>query len=192
MMLIPPEWMPDADIDRIVIHWTVGRGKPNGNERAHYHFLIDDEGRVVRGEYGVQANSRNAPIGRKGWPYAAHVFRLNSGSIGVSMCGMLNATLTDFGPHPLNQRQWDACVALCAQLAERYRVPVTERGILGHCEVERVYGVDQLGKWDPWAAFPAVRQVADLSTRNWGQWARSVPIIGGRFRDQVSQALNKV
>jgi len=185
-MIIPDGWMPKAAMSRIVTHWTVGTGEPSKFEADHYHFLISATGVVSRGRWPLTANE----VGSSGFAtgeYAAHVGNANSGAIGVSMCGMIGAE----GPHrlgnfPLNQAQWDSLVSVCAQLCSRYSIQPVERFLLGHCEVKRVLGKDQKGKWDPWLGFAGIKQVSDVPARNWADVEKGWKIIGDRFRAEVA------
>lgn len=188
-MIIDPAWLPNATLKRIIVHWTAGAHTPNSNDLGHYHFLIPNDGRIVRGQHPVTHNSEGAPIGSAGHPYAAHTYKLNSGSIGIAMCGMEGADVGKLGKYPLNQAQWDAAVELCAILCRRYGIGTGIRDILGHCEVKKVYGIDQLSKWDPWYPFPGIQETADLPARNWAEVIAAWPVIGGRFREHVTQEL---
>ena|SRR2546425_1659655 len=136
--MIPESWLPEcAAVRRVVMHWTAGGPSPSFFERLHYHFLIDREGVVHRGRF---------PVGR--WP--PHTRRLNTGSIGIALCGMAQATPAPLrvGPSPITAAQLEALPVIAAQVLGRYGLPVTEQTLLSHCEVPRVYGRPQRGKWD--------------------------------------------
>jgi hypothetical protein len=135
--MIPPEWMPKGDVRRIVIHWTAGVRYPTPFDRLHYHFLIDAKGKVHRGL---------RPPGK----YLPHTRGLNTGSIGVALCGMAGARSAPFHPgnHPLSAVQFAAAAQLGHALMERYGLPYTERSMLVHADVGRVFRVAQRGKWD--------------------------------------------
>jgi hypothetical protein len=86
------------------------------------------------------------PIGR--WP--PHTRMLNTGSVGIALCGMANAVESPFreGPAPITEAQVEALAEAAAHVARAYRLEVGERTVLTHCEVTRVYGILQRGKWD--------------------------------------------
>jgi hypothetical protein len=130
----------------VIIHWTAGAHKASSLDRAHYHILIEDDGNLVRGTHSIRDNA----LIRNG-VYAAHTKDLNTGSIGVSVCCMGGAKESPFraGNCPMTQKQWDVMAQVVAELCDFYRIDVTERGVLGHGEVERVYRIPQDGKWDP-------------------------------------------
>lgn len=130
---------------RIVIHWTAGTNKVSDLDRQHYHFIVDGQGNVQEGIHSI-ADNENTSDGN----YAAHTRGANSGAIGVSMCGMRGAIERPFeaGPSPLTKQSWDAMVKLVAGLAKKYKIPVTDKTILTHAEVEKNLGIKQAGKWD--------------------------------------------
>ncbi|MDW3222805.1 MAG: peptidoglycan-binding protein [Paracoccaceae bacterium] len=147
---IPTSWMPAAPMTRIILHWTGGTHSPSSSEKKHYHILIDGEGEPHRGKLPISAN---VPPLRSG-AYAAHTFRANSHSIGVSLCAMGgNARENPFrsGPFPITRAQWEMLAQVAAELCLRYGIPVTRKTVLGHGEVQNNLGIEQNGKWDPLA-----------------------------------------
>lgn len=136
---------------RIIVHWTAGSNKASEHDKKHYHFLIDGAGNVVPGLFKPEDNLSTAD-----GHYAAHTKNCNTGSIGVSLCGMHEAVEQPFktGPYPINKRQWDRMILLVADLARKYKIPVTAQTVLTHAEVQPNLGIAQNGKWDitrlPW------------------------------------------
>ena len=119
---------------------------PSENDLAHYHILIDGDGALHQGEH-VIADNESAADG----DYAAHTAGTNTGAIGVSMCCMVGATDRPFfaGSAPMREVQWDAMIAVVAQLCRAYNIAVTPQTVLGHGEVQKNLGRPQSGKWDP-------------------------------------------
>lgn len=118
-------------IKRIIIHWTAGVYKPNNIELQAYHYLITGDGETIRGKYTPQDNE-NCQDGR----YAAHTGGGNTGSIGVSLCGMLgyekgkpNSTR-----YPLKFSQCEACWKKVAELCKLYNIKVTPETVMTHYE----------------------------------------------------------
>jgi hypothetical protein len=144
--IVPPSWMMPAQMRRIICHWTAGGYVPSENDLAHYHILIDGDGALHRGTHSI-ADNESAADGE----YAAHTKGTNTGSIGVSMCCMAGARERPFdaGAIPMLPMQWDAMVAVVAQLCRAYDIPVTPPTVLGHGEVQRILLRPQDGKWDP-------------------------------------------
>jgi hypothetical protein len=134
---VPQEWLPDAPVERLVCHWTGGGYRATPIDRLRYHLLIQGDGRIVRGLW---------PIGR--WP--AHTRRLNAGSVGIALCGMMGAVERplDWGPKPISAFQMSRLVAVLAQLVERYELLISPPTVLSHAEVPEVFGLAQRGKWD--------------------------------------------
>ena len=145
-MTVPANWMPDATIARLILHWTAGSHRATEFDREHYHFLVEYDGKLIRGKPTVDLNS--LPRAKAG--YAAHTRNCNTGSIGLSLCAMAGAVERPFnaGLAPLTKEQWDAGSTYAAELCKRYRIPVTPKTVLSHAEVQVNLGIAQRGKWD--------------------------------------------
>lgn len=137
--VIPRAWLPTTTtgkVHRIIVHWTAGTYTPNVIDRAHYHYLINGLGHAVRGP-------------RAPGLYLPHTRNLNTGSVGLSICAMGGAQQgKTHGAWPLTGLQWERAAQAAAEIVHRYGLAVTERTVLFHSEVERVYGKTQRGKWD--------------------------------------------
>ena len=115
---------------RIIIHWTAGSYSPNATDQAHYHFLVDAMGVVHNGNYKPKDNE-NCTDGR----YAQHTGGGNTGSIGVSMCGMCGfRSSANLGKYPLTKKQCESTFKLCAELCKKYNIPVTKNNVMTHYE----------------------------------------------------------
>lgn len=160
--IIPDHWMPECRMARVITHWTAGAYHASETDREHYHLLIEGDGRPVRGDHSIRDNLSTA-----NGDYAAHTRRLNSGSIGVTVCCMGGAMRAPFrsGSYPMRREQYEAMALAVADLCRRYAIPVTPQTVLGHGEVEALLRVPQLGKWDPmllpWAPGLSARQVGE-------------------------------
>lgn len=147
---------------RVVIHWTVGHYSASDHDRQFYHFLVEGDGKVVRGIHSVSDNENTSD-----GDYAAHTRGLNTGSIGVAACCMVGAQERPFrpGPKPLKQIQWRVMAEVVAELCDRYEIAVSDQTVLGHGEVEATLNRPQAGKWDPmilpWAPGLSRREVGD-------------------------------
>ena len=146
MPLLDPSWLPNCEMKRVICHWTGGAHRASSLDRLHYHFLVEADGRIVRGEHSIVDNASIA-----GGDYAAHTKGCNSGSIGISLCCMANAVEAPFraGAAPMTEMQFQVMAQAVAELCRRYQVPVTPRTVLGHGEVQVNLGIAQNGKWDP-------------------------------------------
>lgn len=160
--IIPDHWMPECRMARVITHWTAGAYHASETDREHYHILIEGDGRLVRGDASIRDNLSTAD-----GDYAAHTRRLNTGSIGVTVCCMGGAMRAPFRPgsFPMRREQYEAMALATADLCCRYAIPVTPQTVLGHGEVEAILRVPQWGKWDPmllpWAPGLSARQVGD-------------------------------
>ena len=135
--VIPEAWLsPSGNVKRVIMHWTAGGYTPSAFDRLHYHFLIDGQGKAVRGP-------------RAPGQYLPHVLKFNTGSVGLSICAMAGAVQgkTD-GKCPITKLQWERACQAAAEILHRYNLPVDEKTVCCHSEVTRVHGVKQRGKWD--------------------------------------------
>ncbi len=148
--VVPDSWMPNARMDRIILHWTGGSHSPSANDKKHYHILIDGDGKLHRGKHAISANV--PPLRNK--PYAAHTLNSNSHSIGVSLCAMggdVRESPFRPGPFPITRTQWETLSQVAAELCLRYGIPIGRKTVLGHGEVQANLNIQQNGKWDPLA-----------------------------------------
>jgi hypothetical protein len=136
---------------RIICHWTGGGYKATALDKKHYHFIFEDDGKMVEGIHSVSANENT-----KDGVYAAHTFHCNEGSIGTSLCCMAGAIENPYKPgkSPMTKTQWDAQARYVAKLCRAYKIAVTPDTVLSHAEVQPNLGIKQKGKWDytrlPW------------------------------------------
>lgn len=136
--VIPEAWLPrPRNVQRVILHWSAGAYQPSLIDRAHYHFLVSGAGEVSRGVRGP------------GY-YLPHTRNLNTGSVGLAICAMAGAVQAPFraGAYPLLNLQWERAAQACADLVAAYQLGLSERTVLTHSEVTRVYGQLQRGKWD--------------------------------------------
>lgn len=138
--------LPPAAARRVILHWTGGGPRASSIDREHYHFLVEQDGTIVRGRHSI-ADNDTARDGR----YARHTLGLNTGSVGLAVCGMLDARERPFhpGPAPINARQLDILCALTARICARYGIEPGPATVLGHGEVQATLKVAQRQKWDP-------------------------------------------
>lgn len=172
--LLPADWMPVANMKRIILHWTAGSHTPSANDKAHYHILIDGEGSPHRGKHAITANV--PPLKKK--KYAAHTAGTNSHSIGLSICCMSNGRERPYdpGPFPITRAQWQAMAQAAAELCLAYGIGVKRTTVLGHGEVQDLLNRPQSGKWDPMVM----------------PWEPGLPFreVGDRIRDDVRRRLD--
>lgn len=155
---------------RIITHWTAGKDTVSGVDLDHYHYMIDGELKIIKGRKSIADNAST-----QDGVYAAHTKDLNTGSIGITVCGMRDAQPNgDFGDYPMTKDQWVTMADLAAALCLIFDLPITERTVLGHGEVERIYGVRQRGKWDP--------MVLPWDT------GKSMKAVGDMFREEVKRS----
>lgn len=122
---------PDnADIDMLVIHYT---GMPSAEaaiewlahpaSRVSAHYLIDEDGRVVR---MVEEEKRAWHAGVSHWRGRDNV---NDCSIGIELVNPGH----EWGYRPFPEAQMAALEALAADICARHRIPPTR--VVGHADV---------------------------------------------------------
>lgn len=157
----------------IVMHWTAGGHKASALDRKHYHFMVEADGNIVKGDRRPEDNLNTAD-----GTYAAHTLNANTGRIGVAVCGMMGAVERPFNPgkSPLTWPQVNALTALAARLCAQYGIPVSRETVLTHAEVQPTLKIAQKGKWDiTW--LPGMAAAGD-------------PVaVGDRLRADISKAL---
>ena len=115
---------------RIIIHWTAGGYYPSTHELRCYHFLVDKDGQVHRGIFAPEDNEVC-----KSEKYAAHTGGGNTGSIGVSFCAMQGfKSKNEVGRYPILKKQFEAGMKLCAELAVKYKIPISANTVMTHYE----------------------------------------------------------
>ncbi|MBX3120242.1 MAG: N-acetylmuramoyl-L-alanine amidase [Fimbriimonadaceae bacterium] len=146
MAHLKPEWLQDCKMSRVIAHWTAGAHKASSLDKAHYHFIVEEDGKVIKGDHDVKDN-----VNTGDGDYAAHTKGTNTGSIGVSVACMAGARQSPFsaGSFPMTRTQWLVMAEVVAELCAFYKIKVTPTTVLGHGEVERNLGRPQAGKWDP-------------------------------------------
>ena len=149
--VVPEDWLPTAGPKRVVVHWTGGGRKASSLDQEHYHIIVQQDLKLVRGVHSIRDNDSTAD-----GDYAAHALNCNTRSVGVSLCGMLNAQERPFipGPHPITEAQWDLAAKVVAEVCECYDIPITPQTVLQHGEIAENLGIPQRDKWDvcrlPW------------------------------------------
>ena len=115
---------------RIIIHWTGGIEKPNEHEKNCYHFLIDQKGNIHNG-YHIPEDNENCYDGN----YAHHTGGGNTGSIGVSLCGMYHFhNKNEVGKYPLTKIQCEVAFDFIAKLCKKYNIKITPETVMTHYE----------------------------------------------------------
>lgn len=177
---IPLNQLPDLKGKKlfgVVWHWTGGTHQANSIDVQHYHWIVNGDGSIVPGVSPTR-NFHPCPAN-----YGAHTRNLNSGwlAISLSCLGGPGTNENNQGQWPMTKAQADMMVAISAQLAEHYGIPVQRpskadrRGFLSHAEVQDALGISQAGKWDFTVCYdPKVRGAKN---------------VGDFFRQQVRERM---
>ncbi|MDO9417049.1 peptidoglycan recognition protein family protein [Pararhizobium sp.] len=142
---IPLQWMQPVTMTRIVAHWSAGAYRASDLDKEHYHLIVEGTGLLVKGDHDIADNVNTGDD-----DYAAHTRGCNTRAIGVSLACMAGAIESPFNPgkFPMTAVQWASAMDVIAQLATFYKIPVTDKTILSHAEVQTNLGTKQAGKWD--------------------------------------------
>lgn len=132
-------------MNKIVIHWSGSTYTPNSTDKEHYHYLIDGNGKVIKGKYKPEDNL-NCNDGK----YAAHCGGGNTGAIGIALCGMAGyKSPTYIGHFPLKQIQFERAFKLAAELCKTYNIPISAQTVFTHYEFGRQHpNTSSAGKID--------------------------------------------
>lgn len=107
---------------RIIYHWSGGTYRPNCVDIKHYHFLIDEKGKIYHGDFLPEDNA-NCTDGK----YAMHTGGGNTNSIGIAFCGMRGfVDRKRVGNYPLTKKQCEAGFLLGAKLVLRYNLDLSD------------------------------------------------------------------
>lgn len=134
-----------SGLHRVIIHWPASGEGASASDRQHYHAIITHDLRVVLGDLKPEANASTRD-GR----YVAHTRRLNTGSIGVAIDGMVGAQERPFSPGsaPFTAEMVGLLAETVADFCLTYDIPVGRGTVLTHAEVQPTLGVWQRAKWD--------------------------------------------
>lgn len=127
------------------MHWTAGGHTANATDKRHYHEIVEGDGNRVVGDKLPEANISTAD-----GHYAAHVRRMNTKSIGLSMAAMAGARERPFssGRYPITPVQLDVFAGMVAEYADTYDIEISRETVLSHSEVPITHSIPQPGKWD--------------------------------------------
>lgn len=130
-------------LKKIILHWTAGRNFPNQVDLEHYHYVIDGGGKIYLGKFSPESN-----VVCKSGQYAMHTKLGNTGSIGVSMCGM-QGYINPFriGKYPITKQQVEKCFSLCAKLCKKYSIQPIKGNITTHYHFNQKHNI-KTGKID--------------------------------------------
>lgn len=130
----------DRPLARIILHWSGALPQPNAIDRRAYHALITGpHGWVERGTHPIRAN-----LAADLTNYAMHTGGFNTGSAGVSWCGMAgsDAARGVLGPYPITAPQMHRGLAFVAWLAAQAGLDVTDPAhVFTHREAWERHGV---------------------------------------------------
>lgn len=134
---------------RIIMHWSAGAYKASSLDKKHYHKIVEGDGKIVNGDIPIENNSAAYRKQNPKGAYAAHTLNCNTDSIGISMACMAGAVEGKTnGKNPMTQAQFESMCKLAAELCKKYKIPVTNKTVLSHAEVQTNLGIKQRGKWD--------------------------------------------
>lgn len=180
-MLVPS--FPAGDVRRVYLHWTGGDYR---TVYAAYHFCValDAGGSpIVVTTNDVCANMRDVRTGDA--PYAPHTAGRNSYALGLALCGMSEATPTDFGRFPLRDDMLATFCELAAHACAAYAIAVEADAVMTHAEAALVDGYFGSGDEERWDIARLRSEARPLEP---GDAARAGDLLRARIRSYVVRA----
>lgn len=105
-------------LTKIVVHWSGGTYEPSISDHEHYHYMIDNKGKLYTGKYNCMDN-----IDCVDSVYAHHTGGGNTGAIGISMLGMCGfKNFKNIGKYPLTRKQCETTFCTIAGLCKKYGI----------------------------------------------------------------------
>lgn len=140
--------LPGGDLRYVYLHWTGGDCETVYDS---YHLCVarrSDRLQVVLSR-DVRDNMRDVTGGTV--PYAAHTAGRNSYALGVAICGMRDATPSDFNAFPLTDDALDFACRVVREACAFYGIPVDSRHVRTHAEAaleDGYFGAGDEQRWD--------------------------------------------
>ena len=127
---------------RIIIHHTGGTYKANNVDKKAYHYIIEGDGTIVKGDYLVHDNE-DCTDGK----YAAHTYKGNTGSIGIAVACNYGYTISNprACKFPLTFKQYQTLIKFTKRLMKQYGIGLGD--VWTHYEFDRIRHISQ-GKSD--------------------------------------------
>ena len=135
----------------------------------HYHIIVDNKGNFFKGIHDIEDN-----INCKDNNYAQHCANGNTGTIGISACGMAGFNIkTRYTKSPLTLVQIEALCKKCAELCKQYSISIDPAHVYTHMEYDSSPNGAHHGKIDivyiPYIHLYGMTPVGDF-LRNKIQW----------------------
>ena len=131
---------------KFVGHWTGGGYQASEYERAHYHGLVEGDGRRVEGDKAPEANK--SPLDAN---YVRHAGGFNSDAIGRAICCMggddVRESPLNTGKYPPTKAQWDELCKWAAEDCQTYGIKIDQDHVVLHAEIKSRWGRG-VYKWD--------------------------------------------
>lgn len=104
-------------IERLYLHWSVGCYDTTFPDYNAMVILKDG-----KWDLEITHDPRDNAPGLNDNAEASHTWHRNTGALGISIAGMLDATSNNFGPDPLNQHELEFLCAGAAALCTKYGI----------------------------------------------------------------------
>ncbi|MBR1760897.1 MAG: N-acetylmuramoyl-L-alanine amidase [Schwartzia sp.] len=121
----------DLDTPKIILHWSAGWWD---QPHKDYHINITGDGRIWLNEESL---AETLP----------HTWKLNTGTVGVSLCCCAGATSSHLGENPPTEKQINIMAQVVAVLCEALDMDISEENVLTHGEAadsEELYDEEDL------------------------------------------------
>jgi len=125
----------------IIFHWTAGTYMPNFIDNADYHGVIGYNGKRVFYKKNFDYTD-NIP---------QHTWHRNTNYVGIAICGMRDASHSNFGKYPLREDQIEEMIKIAAEICILKSFIPTKCMTHGEAALLDGYGVysgDPKTRWD--------------------------------------------
>lgn len=116
---------------KIILHWTAGWWDQLFDE---YHVSITGDGEIYVSTYNFA-------------DVLSHTWKLNTGTIGISLCCAVGATTNDLGENPPTEIQIDVLAQVIATICKELQIDINIDNVMTHGEAgdnENLYDEDDL------------------------------------------------
>jgi hypothetical protein len=131
-------------ITRGYFHWAVA---PFGHEFADYNAMVDLKG--GKWVLVITHDPRDNAPGLSNNAVASHTWHRNTGALGVSIAGMDGATVSNFGPDPVELHELHYLCGAMAAICKKYGIDALGKVVHGSVHVDdNGNAVDTTGEYN--------------------------------------------
>ena len=166
---------------RIVMCWSMSDNEFTRIDKNRYHFVVDQDGNVIRGNFDVSDNFEINHNEKPRGTYATPTNGLNDNTISIAMLGMKDYKVENekivVGEYPINKRQYVVFCMLAYHLSNLYGVIVDLEALITKSEIEAVLKKKQKPGTCDFKFLPF--------DKKWNVINKNPTIVGKKIRDDI-------